>query len=197
MLLALMAAVQILGFSPGDKQVAYLETGANEGSGEAYAKLHVIDIAKNAGKVTSFAGQDAAAQALKAASSTAWAKPRTIEHDDRGELSDRTGAPIGTLELTTRKAAKSSCDEPFDALLLKVVIHFMDDDKPTAVGSEKSLPKMRPCASSCALDKVYAHGKAALVLVKCVTPGFEGKGETITAFAKSLPYGLDEDLPPQ
>ena len=191
MLLALLAAIQILGFSPDDKSAAYLETGENEGSGEAFANLHVIDVAKNTDKVTSF---DSEAKALKAAG-TAWVKPRTIEHDEHGELSDRTGAPIGTLSLTTRKGGKSTCDEPFGPLLIKLVMHFMDDDKPATVAAEKSAPKSRQCVSSCSLGKVYAHGKAALVLVTCVTPGFEGKGESVTPFAKSLPYGLDEDLP--
>jgi hypothetical protein len=198
MLFALLAVVQVLGFSADDKSVAYIETGVGEGSGVVFARLHVIDVAKNTDKVTSFDGADAAAQALKVAG-TAWVKPRTIEHDDHGELSDRTGVPIGTIELTTRKAgaAGSNCDEPYEPLLVKLMLHFMDDDKPARIVSEISTPKDRPCASTCSLDKVYAHRKAALVLVKCGTPGFEGKAETYTAYARPLPYGLDEDLPPQ
>ena len=190
-MLALLAAVQILGFTPDDKSVAYVETGENEGSGETFANLHVIDVAKNLDKVAAF---DSEAKALKAAG-TGWVKPRTIEHDERGELSDRAGAPIGTLSLTTRKGGKTSCDEPFGPLLIKLVMHFMDDDKPATIASEKSAPKSRQCVSSCSLGKVYAHGKSVLVLVSCVTPGFEGKGASMTPFAKSLPYGLDEDLP--
>jgi hypothetical protein len=193
MMLALLAAVQVLGFSAGDKSVAYVETGENEGSGELYAKLHVVDVAKNTDKVTSFDGADSEAKASKAAGA-GWSKPKVIEHDERGELSDHTGAPIGTLVLTTRKGGKSTCDEPFGPLLLKLVMNFMDDDKPRTLGAEKSAPRGRQCTSSCSLDKVYAHGKAALVLVKCVTPGFEGKGESLTPFARSLTYGLDEDL---
>jgi hypothetical protein len=194
MLLALLAAVQVLGFSAGDKSAAYLETGESEGSGELFAKLHVVDVAKGTDKVTSFDGPDSEAKALKAAG-TGWVKAKTVEHDERGELSDHTGAPIGTLVLTTRKSGKSSCDEPFGPLLIKLVMNFMDDDKPLVLAAEKSAPKSRQCASSCSLDKVFAHGKAALVLVKCVVPGFEGKGESLTPFAKSLTYGLDEDLP--
>jgi hypothetical protein len=194
MLFALLASIQILGFTPDDKSVAYVETDETAMDGEQYVYLHVIDVAKNTDKVTSFKGESATARASTAAG-TAWVKPRTIEHGERGELSDRTGAPIGNLVLTTRKGGKSTCDEPFGPLLIKLVMHFMDDDKPAAIASEKSAPKTRQCASSCSLDKVYAHGKAALVLVSCVTPGFEGKGESVTPFAKSLPYGLDEDLP--
>src|SRR3954469_23481923 len=195
MLLALLAAVRILGFSPDDKQVAWIETGENEGSGEVFARLHVVDVATNAEKVASFDGETAQDKAVKAAKGV-WLEPRVIEHDERGELSDRAGAPIGTLELT-KKRGKGSCDDPFKPLVLRLLMHFMDDDKPAPVGGEKSPPQFRPCASSCAIDKVYAHGKAALVLIKCTTPGFEGKAESITAFANRLPYGLDEDLPPR
>jgi hypothetical protein len=194
MLAALMAAVQVLGFSAGDKSVAYIETGESEGSGELFAKLHVVDVARNTDKVTAFDGPDSEAKALKTAG-TGWTKAKTIDHDDRGELVDHTGAPIGTLVLTTRKGGESTCDEPFGPLLVKLVMSFMDDDKPQTVAAEKSAPKGRPCTSSCSLNQVFAHGKAALVLVKCVTPGFEGKGESLTPFAKSLTYGLDEDLP--
>jgi hypothetical protein len=190
-MLALLAAIQILGFTPDDKSVAYVETGENEGSGAAFANLHVVDVAKGTDKVTAF---DSEAKAFTAAG-TAWVKPRTIEHNERGELSDRAGAPIGNLILTTRKGGKSTCDDPFGPLLIKLVMHFLDDDKPATIASEKSAPKSRQCASSCSLDKVYAHGKAALVLVSCVVPGFEGKAESTSPFAKSLTYGLDEDLP--
>jgi hypothetical protein len=196
MILALVAAVQFLGFSPAGKTASYIERGVNESSGKGYVKLHTVDVVKGTETVTAFSSEEEL-EAREMRISNLWVVPRKVAHDEHGGLSDPTGAPIGTLELTARKAGKNSCDEPFEPLALGLVMRFRDDDKPVTVGTEKAPPKSRPCAQGCAIDQVYAHATSVAVVVKCTTPGFEGKGEAFSVFAKVLPHGLGKDLPPQ
>src|SRR3954447_25153902 len=119
MLLALVLAaattspVEVVGFSPDDKYVAWIEHGVSEGSGYPWARLHVTAVTRSADAtapvaITLDSGKDtdteeAAVQQARAAAAAAraklgvacWAAPRVIQHDDKGELSDHTGAPIG------------------------------------------------------------------------------------------------------
>jgi hypothetical protein len=209
MLLVLLAAIQVIGFSPDDKYVAYMEHGVGAGSGNAFATLHILDVRKGAPAQAPVeirldgGDEDAAVSQARAAAERArealhvaeWAPPREIAHDDHGAMSDAQGAPIGTLELKSRSAGpreRARCEEPFQPLLLKLTVLWMDDDHPSRMTDEKKLPAGRPCASECALDKVYAHGKAALVLVKCTVQGFEGPEAKISAYTAQLTYGLAE-----
>jgi len=204
----------VIGFSPDDKYVAYLEHGIGAGSGNAFATLHIIDVARSAPaqppvEIRLDSDDEAAAvsQARAAAESarkklhvTAWTPAREIAHDEHGAMTDREGAPIGSLELKSRSAGpreRARCEEPFAPLLLKLSVLFVDDDHPAKVADEKKPPADRPCAGDCALDKVFAHGKAALVLVKCRVLGFEGPATKYSSYTAMLPYGLDEDLPAQ
>ncbi|HXL38933.1 MAG TPA: DUF2259 domain-containing protein, partial [Myxococcales bacterium] len=141
------------------------------------------------------AATDAARGKLRVAS---WSAPRIIQHDEKGELSDHRGAPIGTVQIEERVASgkdKSKCDEPFRPLLLRLVVLFLDDDHPARLAEDKKLPTDRPCASTCELAGVFAHGKSALAFTRCGVQGFEGPGTKYTAYAGTLPYGLDEPLP--
>jgi predicted secreted protein len=199
-MISLLAAIVVLGFAPDDSRVAYIETGVGSGSGEAFAKLHIVDTAKNADRVSTFNGADAEQQAAKAADGALkvfklaeWVKPKPIAHDDRGALSTAKDEPVGNLLVKTKRAQGPECDQSFDEQTLNIVLYQMDDDKPHPAGAAKAA-----CRSDCAIDSVYAsHHKAALFLVKCSAPGFEGKAQTITPFAKLLVYGLDEDIAPQ
>ena len=215
MLLALLLAaavpIEVIGFSPDDKFVAFVEHGVAEGSGYPWARMRVLDVKRNADAVPSVAftldsgketdTQAAAVAKARGAAETArvklgiasWAPARAIEHDDKGELRDHTGAPIGTLELQ-RRAAKGSCDEPYRPVLLRLVIHWLDDDHPARLAEDKKLPRDRPCAGACELAGVFAHGKAALAIARCAVQGFEGPGASYSAYAGTLPYGLDEPL---
>ncbi|HZX94979.1 MAG TPA: DUF2259 domain-containing protein [Myxococcales bacterium] len=220
MLLALLLAaaaagpVEVVGFSPDDKYVAFIEHGVAEGSGYPWARLRVMDVGRSADaaapvSITLDSGKDTdteegavrkardAAEAARVKLGIAsWAAPRIIQTDDKGELSDHTGAPIGTLEIKER-AGKGKCEEPFRPLLLSLVIHWLDDDKPARVAEEKKPPKDRSCAGECALGGVFAHGKVALVLAKCTVQGFEGPSTHYSPYTARLPYGLDEPLPAQ
>lgn len=209
MLAVLFAALEVIGFSPDDKYVAYLEHGIGAGSGNAYANVYILDVRKSApaqGPVEIRLESDdesaAVSQARAAAERAreklhvaAWNPAREIPLDEHGAMAERDGAPIGTLEIKSRSAGPSQrakCEEPFVPLLLKLTVFFVDDDHPARLAEEKKPPSDRPCASGCALDKVFAHGKAALVLVKCSVQGFEGPATKYSLYTGLLPYGLDE-----
>ncbi|HUJ26736.1 MAG TPA: DUF2259 domain-containing protein [Myxococcales bacterium] len=209
MLVALLAGLQILGFSPDDRYVAYVEHGVGEGSGNAWATLHVLDVKKGAParppveiRLDTGDEEAAVAKAREAGEAArgklqidAWASPKEVAHDERGAMTEESGAPIGTIELKTKSAGpkeRAKCEEPFQPLLLSLKVIWMDDDRPSRIADEKKPPASRPCASGCALDKVWAHGKAALVSVKCTVQGFEGPVPKYSYYTSLLPYGLAE-----
>src|SRR5262249_35590936 len=174
MLIALLLAanalpIEVVGFSPDDKYVAWIEHGVAEGSGFPWARLHLTEVARSAdasapveikldsGKDTDT--EDAAVKQARAAAEgerarlrvASWAAPRVIQHDEKGELSDHTGAPIGTLQIEERVAkGKSTCEEPFRPVLLRLAMFFLGDDRPARLAEDKKPPKDRPCATSCA-----------------------------------------------
>ena len=210
-------SLEVIGFSPDGRYVAWVEHGVGEGSGYPFATLRIVEVAKNAPAlpptdITLDSGEDtdteaAATQKARDAATAAltklhvekWAPPREIKHDERGEMQDHEGAPIGSLSIKSRKAkAKDrACQEPFRPLLLQATVSFLDDDQPARLAEERKVPKDRPCTTGCALDKIYASGKSALVTVKCGIPGFEGPASRLVAITGTLPYGLDEELPPE
>jgi hypothetical protein len=221
MLIALLLAagpalpIEVMGFSPDDRYVAWIEHGVSEGSGCPWARLHVTEVSRSGEaippvKITLDSGRDtdteeAAVRKARAAGDTArgklrvasWVAPRIIQHDEKGELSDHRGAPIGTVQIEERVASgkdKAKCDEPFRPLLLRLVVLFLDDDHPARLAEDRKLPTDRPCASTCELAGVFAHGKSALAFTRCGVQGFEGPGTKYTAYAGTLPYGLDEPL---
>jgi len=220
MLIALLLAlgplpIEVVGFSPDDRYVAWIEHGVSEGSGYPWASLHVTEVSRSAEavppvKIRLDSAQDtdtevAAVRKARAAADAArgklriasWVAPRIIQHDEKGELSDHRGAPIGTVQIEERVASgkdKAKCDEPFRPLLLRLVVLFLDDDHPARLAEDRKLPTDRPCASTCELAGVFAHGKSALAFTRCGVQGFEGPGTKYTAYAGTLPYGLDEPL---
>jgi hypothetical protein len=221
MLIALLLAagpalpIEVVGFSPDDRHVAWIEHGVSEGSGYPWARLHVTEVSGSGEaippvKITLDSGRDtdteeAAVRKARAAADgargklrvKAWVTPRIIQQE-KGELSDHRGAPIGTVQIEERVATgkdKAKCDAPFRPLLLRLVILFLDDDHPARLAEDKKLPTDRPCASTCELAGVFAHGKSALAFTKCGVQGFEGPASKYTAYAGTLPYGLDEPLP--
>src|SRR4051794_21659853 len=133
MLIALLLAalpIEVVGFSPDDRYVAFIEHGIGEGSGFPWARLRVIEIAPDTDAVApaevrlesgkeSDTEEAAVKQARARAESartklkiTSWVPARTIVHDEHGELSKRSGAPIGTVQIEERTAKGKSCDEP-------------------------------------------------------------------------------------
>src|SRR6267154_5406330 len=118
MLIALLLAanalpIEVVGFSPDDRYVAWIEHGLSEGSGYPWARLHVTEVSRSGEaippvKITLDSGGDtdteeAAMRKARAATDAArgklrvasWSAPRIIQHDEKGELSDHHGAPIG------------------------------------------------------------------------------------------------------
>jgi len=215
MLIALLLAanalpVEVVGFSPDDRYVAFIEHGVAEGSGFPWARLRVIDVARNAdatapvevqldsGKETDT--EDAAVKRARAAAESArgklrvasWVPARTVQAEENGELTKPSGAPIGTVQIEERVAkGKSSCEEPFRPLMLRLALYFLGDDKPARLAEEKKPPKDRACATSCTLAGVFAHGKAALMLARCGVQGSEGPATKFSAYAGTLPYALE------
>ena len=216
MLLALLLAaapVEVVGFSPDDRYVAWIEHGTGEGSGHPWARLHVTEVARStdavppvevtlqSGKATDTeraavnqarAAADAARTKLKIKS---WEPARAVEHDASGELSDKDGAPLGTVQVEQRpaKGKASACEEPFQPALLKLTISLMGDDRPRKLGEDKTVPKDRPCVTDCELGALFAHGKAVLAFSKCGVKGFEGAASKYTAYTATLPHGLFGD----
>jgi hypothetical protein len=208
---------EVLGWSPDGAYVATLDHGVGEGSGFPWAKLRLYDTAKRklAAEPTTVTLETPGAteaEAVRAAKKKAegektrlrireWVPGKQIAHDDKGELSEQSGAPIGTLKLTATKASKKqqarTCEDPFIAQRLKLVMYFLDDDKPFTVLDEKATPKDRACVGSCKLGPVFAQATAALFVVECQVQGFEGAATLSYPVAVKLPYGLDVELPKQ
>ncbi len=209
------AELEVLGFSADGKHAVLLEHGVAEGSGYPWARATVLEVAKNTvvGKpveVTLESGdateQEAVAKAKKAFEETrgklgvaALKAAKLIAHDEKGNLKDREGAPIGTLKLTSRKAkgkeAARPCDEPFAAYLVTLRMFWMDDDTPAKLLADKKVPKERACTQGCKLGRVFADGRSAVFELECAVQGYEGPATKSVAVSARLAYGLDEDLP--
>src|SRR6266481_2561809 len=168
MLIALLLAanalpIEVVGFSPDDRYVAWIEHGVGEGSGFPWSRLHVTEVSRSADAVPPI------------------------------EVTLDSGKETDSEDEAVRKArgdAKSKCDAPLRPLLLRLSIFFLDDDKPARLAEDKKLPKDRPCASSCEVAGVFAHGNAALAFIKCGVKGFEGSSVKYTAYSGKLPYPL-------
>jgi predicted secreted protein len=209
------AGLEVLGFSTDGKHAVVLEHGVGEGSGYPWARAVVLDVAKNAAvrkpiEVTLESGdateQDAVDKVKKAFEE---ARPKlnvaplkagkAIRHDEKGNLKDREGAPIGTVKLTSKKAkgkeAFKSCGEPFEAWLLTLTMYWMDDDTPAKLLVDKKVPKERACTQGCKLGGVFADGRSAVFELECAVQGYEGPATKSVAVSAKLAYGLDEDLP--
>ena len=209
------AEVEALGFSTDGKHAVLLEHGVADGSGFPWARVTIFEAAKNAvvGKpievsletdgATEAQAVEQAKKAFEASRvrlSIAALRPgKEIRHDEKGELHDREGAPIGTLKITSRKAKAremaKQCYQPFSPLLLTLTLYWMDDDNPAKLLSEKKVPKDRACLTGCDLGKVFADGTTAIFVLQCGAQGFEGTNSRSVPVAAHLRYGLDEDLP--
>jgi hypothetical protein len=115
---------------------------------------------------------------------------RSSKVDDKNGFGG-DGWEEGVVQIATRPARKkkSRCAEPFKPLLLTISIS-QTDAEPLTLLSEKKAPKDRPCTGQCAPRRLYAHGKAVLVMGTCSAPGFEGAGEKLIAVAARLPVSL-------
>lgn len=209
------AEVEALGFSADGKYAVLLEHGVADGSGFPWARVTTFEAAKNAvvGKpieVVLQAGGATEAQAVEQAKrafeaarvklNMAALRPgKEIRHDEKGELHDREGAPIGTLKITARRATAKegakTCYQPFSPLLLSLTLYWMDDDKPAKLLAERRVPKDRACLTGCDLGKTFADGTTAIFVLQCGAQGFEGTNSRAVPVAAHLLYGLDEDLP--
>jgi hypothetical protein len=212
--LATPPAVDVVGFSPDDRYVAYVEHGVGEGSGLPWARLVVVDVRKsltavpplevsadpNVPDVTEAATVEKARALLlpvqKKLRVKSWVPARALALGENGELQEKSGAPLGNLEVKTSKARKGgACEPPFVPQLLKGTLFLMGDDGPRTLLAEKAPPTGRRCSSGCRVHAVYAQGKAVLGLAACKVPGFEGSAESLTPMTGILAYGLDEPLP--
>ena len=219
-LLLIAAAVraqgpEVLGWSPDGAYVALVEHGMGEGSGFPWAKLTILSTAKGKPVVAptrvdlSNGGateDDAVAQMKKKAEAerkrlkiAKWVPGRTIATNERGDLTDRSGAPIGTPKITaspanSRQQARA-CEEPFFAQRIKFEVYFTGDQNPFVALDEKRTPTERACVTQCKLGPVFAQAKAAVFLLACGIQGFEGTATSYYPIAAKLPYALDADLP--
>lgn len=209
--------LEVLGWSADGAYVALVAHGVGEGSGHPWARLTILDTSKRksvaeptkvdldsegateADAVT--AVKKRAAEERARLKISAWVPGKAVAHDEKGELREQAGPPIGTLELTATKAGKKQqarpCDEPFVAQRLKLVMHWMDDETPFSILDEKKTPKERACVTACKLGSVFAQAKAAVFILECGIQRFEGPATLSFPVVTKLPYGLDEDLPPQ
>lgn len=207
--------VSTLGFTPDGSVAILLERGTLDGSGFPWARATLLDARKRAaiGKPLEVTLDEEGATEEKAvakASALAEAERvrlklpklvpgKTIAKDDKGELYEKAGPPIGTLEVKVQKApakaGKKACDEPYAPLLLTVKLLWAEDEEPAVLLADKTVPKDRPCLLSCTLVQVFAQAKTGLVVLRCAGPGFEGSGGRFVPVIAQLKYGLDEDLP--
>lgn len=201
--------VDVVGFSPDNKYVAWIEHGVGETSGYPWARLHVTDVAQNADAVPtaqiSFDNGDpqdteqkAVKQARVAAESwrrrlkvSSWVAPRRIRHDDQGELLDAKGKPFAAVDIKV-KSGPATCEAPYRSLLLEVLVHRNQDTEPARLAGDSTPPRDRACMVACALAGVYTHGKATVVLAACGVDAFQGRPVTrYSAYAGVLPFSLE------
>jgi hypothetical protein len=201
--------VDVVGFSPDNKYVAWIEHGVGETSGYPWARLHVTDVAQNAEAVPtaqiSFdtgdpqdTEQKAVKKARAAAESTrrrlnvsSWVAPRRIRHDDQGELLDAKGKPFGAVDVKVNPGP-ATCEAPYRSLLLEVLVRRNDDAKPARLAGDSAPPRERPCMVACALADVYAHGKATVVFAACGVDAYQSRPVTrYSAYAGVLPFSLE------
>lgn len=215
MLIALLLAaapthpVDVVGFSPDNKYVAWIEHGVGETNGFPWARLHVTDVAQSTDAVPtariSFDNGDpqdteqkAVKQARAAAESTrrrlkvsSWVPARRVRHDDQGELLDAKGKPFATVDIKANPG-KESCREPYRALLLEVLVHRNDDTEPTRLAGDSAAPRDRQCMVACVLADVYTHGTATLAFAACGVDAFQGGPVTrYSAYTGVLPFSLE------
>src|SRR4051812_38157060 len=174
MLIALVLAaaaahpIDVVGFSPDNKYVAWIEHGVGESNGFPWARMHVTDVAQSADAVPltqiSFDLGDpadterkAVKQARVAAETwrrrlhvSSWVAPRHIRHDDQGELLDAKGKPFAAVDIKVNPG-QASCREPFRALLLEVLVRRNDDKEPARLAADSGSPREHPCMVGCAL----------------------------------------------
>jgi hypothetical protein len=215
MLIALVLAaaavhpVDVVGFSPDNKYVAWIEHGTNEVNGFPWARMHVTEVARSVDAVptvqvtfdTGLEGeteQKAVKQARVAAETwrrklkvSSWVPPRKIRHDDQGELLDAKGKPFAAVDLKT-SAGQATCQQPYKALLLEVLVHRNQDTEPTRLAGDASTRRDYPCTIACGLGDVYTRGKAALVFAGCGVDAFQGQPVTrYSAYTGVLPWKLE------
>lgn len=201
--------IDVVGFSPDNKYVAWIEHGVAEANGFPWARLHVTDVAQSADAVptsqiifdTGEPGQteQKAVKQARAAAETwrsrlhvsSWVAPRLVRHDDQGELLDARKKPFATVDIKV-KPGEATCREPYRSLLLEVLVHRNDDKEPTRLAGDSAPPRDRQCMVACALADVYTRGKATLVFAACGVDAFQGRPVTrYTAYTGVLPYSLE------
>src|SRR3954447_17908225 len=214
MLIALLLAaaathpLDVVGFSPDNKYVAWIEHGVGESNGFPWARMHVTNVAQNAEAVPTAqivfdlgdpadTEQKAVKQARVAAETwkrrlkvSSWVAPRHIRHDDQGELLDAKGKPFATVNIKV-SSGPATCQAPYRPLLLEVLVQRNKDTEPTRLAQDSAPLRDRPCMVACLVGDVYTHGKATLVLAACGVDAFQGRPVTrYTAYAGVLPYSL-------
>ncbi len=215
MLIALLLAaaptrpLDVVGFSPDNKYVAWIEHGVGESNGYPWARMHVTDVAQSADAVptaliTFDTGQEgeteqrAVKQARAAAEASrqrlhvsSWVAPRRIRHDAHGALLDAKGKSFASVEVKTNPG-QGTCQEPYRSLLVEVLVRRKKDKEPTRLAGDAAPPRDRQCMVACILGDVYAHGKATLVFAACGVDAFQGRPVTrFTAYTGELPYSLE------
>lgn len=226
MLLALLLAaappalspdgVELFGWTPDGAKVAAIEHGVYDGKGTPWARVTFFDTARRAvlGKpiFVELAGDATEAAAVADATKRAemeWARlklpkrvPGKVIKSDKGAMNDASGAPIGDLKVTAKKAGKKQavreCGEPFQAELLTVQLFLMGGDKPLNVLTEKKVPAARACSSGCTPGATYGQGTGALFVLGCRVQGFEGGAtQPFLVPMGKLEFPLEADLPPE
>lgn len=202
---AARADYEVIGFSKDDAYVALVEHGTGEGNGAPWARLTILDTAKNAAvgkpvyvELGEGTEQAAAAQAVQDAGPElerlgVREPARSSRVDDEDGFGGEGWEEGGVVQVETRAAKRvphgARCASPFKPLLLRVSMS-QPDAEPVALLTEKTVPKDRPCTSVCRPEQVFAHGKAALVVARCGTPGFEGAAAKLVLVAARLPRSL-------
>lgn len=215
MLIALVLAaaaihpVDVVGFSPDNKYVAWIEHGVGEINGFPWARMHVTEVARNADamptvQITFDTGaegeteQKAVKQARAAAETwrrklkvSSWVPARKIRHDDQGELLDAKGKPFAVVDLKV-SSGQATCMQPYKSLLLEVLVRRNQDAEPARLAADAGAPREHPCMVACGLGDVFTHGKAALVFAGCGVDAFQGQPVTrYAAYTGLLPWSLE------
>lgn len=206
LVLALLAAPALIGFSRDDAFVAWLDHGISEGKGTAWAKVTIVDAVKNAEATrpvevelepgeqnteenAAARARTAAAEAQKKLGVGAWEPGRDVQFDARGGIFDSAGTRLGHVNLVLGKSSTAGCVEPFKSRTVKLVLGLIGID------GERTLFNSALCTTGCKLDRVVAHGRTLAVTAHCDKPGFEGSETRFILGAAMLPRALLDAKP--
>ncbi len=186
-----------LGFTPDNARAAYATLQEKE-SGEVFSTCSLFEVksGKELSALSAPNADDCATQLLRTARVKVFeageekALKPSQKNADVAEIEGRNRETLGNIMLIAH-TTNGGCPQPgrgMRALRLQVELALVGDNENFRLAEEKSVPKERPCASSCAIRHVYARDKSTVAMVLCLG---NGAGATWTPMSGTTELAID------